>query len=86
MSFLRGLGGIKSLAVILNHQGHPGLFVHKSNVDVPGLGMLADIAHGFLGNAKEGEFRVVWEVSGGVIRMKSDREGFLIAQGGDIFA
>ncbi len=83
---LLGLGEIKSLSVVCDHQRNTGLFVHKGNVDVPGLGVLSDVTHGFLGNAKEGEFSFVRQVSSGVIRLESDREPFLIAQRGDILA
>ncbi len=83
---LLGLRGIKSLSVVLDHQRDPGLFVHEGDVDVLGLGVLADVAHGFLGNAKEREFRFVGQGRGSVIGFERDREWFLSAQGGDILA
>lgn len=62
------------------------MFLNKSDLDISGLSVLADITQGLLGNAEEGEVGFAGQLLVGCFGLYRDVERLLFVETGDVLA
>ncbi len=72
-----GLRRIKTFTVVFDHEGDASMLLDKSNLHVLRCCVFADIAQGFLGDAKEEQFRFARELLIYVVGLDGDLQRVL---------